>query len=141
MDDQNLFRKKAAEKISSPEQLSDYLKVTSPGVWLVLTSVMLLLLGLFIWASVGTVESTKKARAVVTENTAELTIIVSQGEQPSPGMPVYISGEEYELKDVSEDAYGRWVAHADVALPDGSYDADVVTERIKPVLFLLESSE
>ena len=36
-----LFREKSLEAIESPESLNDYLRVTSPQVWLVLAAVML----------------------------------------------------------------------------------------------------
>ena len=39
-----VFRKMALERISSPEQLTDYLCVTNPGIW-VLLAVAFLLLG------------------------------------------------------------------------------------------------
>lgn len=39
----DLFRKKSIERVSSPEQLNDYVKVSSPGVWAVLAAVLILL--------------------------------------------------------------------------------------------------
>lgn len=45
-----LFREKNLERLESPEQLNDYLRVTSPGVWMILSAVILLLIGVFIWA-------------------------------------------------------------------------------------------
>ena len=50
--DNQVFRKKSLEQISSPEQLNDYLRVTNPAVWLLLTAVILLLVGVLIWSSV-----------------------------------------------------------------------------------------
>ena len=47
-----LFRKKTMERISSPEQLTDYLRVTNPGIWAVLTAVILILVGIIAWATV-----------------------------------------------------------------------------------------
>ena len=41
-----LFREKSLERVSSPEQLNDYIKVTTPSVWLVLIAVILLLVGI-----------------------------------------------------------------------------------------------
>ena len=41
MNDQ-LFRKKSMEKITSPENLNDYIRVASPGVWMTLCAVILL---------------------------------------------------------------------------------------------------
>lgn len=42
---QQLFRKSSIERVSSPEQLNDYIKVTNSGVWLVLAAVIMLLVG------------------------------------------------------------------------------------------------
>ena len=41
-----LFRKKSMDRVSSPEQLNDYIRVTSPGLWLVLAAVVILLAGM-----------------------------------------------------------------------------------------------
>ena len=42
-----LFRKKSMARISSPEDLTSYLRVTSPGMWIILAAVIALLVGLF----------------------------------------------------------------------------------------------
>lgn len=44
---QTVFRKKTLERISSPDQLTDYLCVTNPGIWVILVAVILLLAGVF----------------------------------------------------------------------------------------------
>ena len=43
--EESLFRKNSVEHISSPEQLNDYLRVTSPAIWVVLIAVIILLAG------------------------------------------------------------------------------------------------
>ncbi|MBR5336988.1 MAG: hypothetical protein IK152_03295 [Lachnospiraceae bacterium] len=52
----NLFREKSMERVSSPEKLNDYIKVTTPSVWLVLTIAVLLLVGALVWGVFGTVD-------------------------------------------------------------------------------------
>ena len=54
---QKVYRQETLERISSPEQLNDYLKVTNVGIWVVLITVMLLLAGIFVWSKVGTLET------------------------------------------------------------------------------------
>ncbi len=54
----SVFRKKSMDRVSSPEQLNDYIKVTTPSVWLVLIAVILLLAGMLAWSIFGTVEAT-----------------------------------------------------------------------------------
>ena len=51
-----VFRKKALERMSSPEQLTDYLCVTNPGIWVLLAAVILLLGALFAWSAIGTLD-------------------------------------------------------------------------------------
>ncbi len=54
-----LFRKKSMDRISSPEQLNDYIKVTTPSVWLVLVATIIILVGVLVWSMLGTVEQEK----------------------------------------------------------------------------------
>ena len=47
MEDSKIFREKSLEQLNAPEQLTEYLKVTGPGVWITLIGVIVLLCGLF----------------------------------------------------------------------------------------------
>jgi hypothetical protein len=53
-----VFREKSMDRVSSPEQLNDYIRVTTPSVWLVLAALLLLLVGILAWCVLGTVETT-----------------------------------------------------------------------------------
>ena len=57
--DNGVFRKKSIERISSPEQLNDYIRVSNPGIWLLLATIVILLAGACVWAAFGTIESGK----------------------------------------------------------------------------------
>lgn len=50
-----IFREKSMERVSSPEQLDDYIRVTTPSVWLVLLALVILLVGILAWSVFGTV--------------------------------------------------------------------------------------
>ena len=52
----SIFRQKSIDRVSSPEQLNDYIRVTTPTVWLVLLALVILLLGMLAWSIFGTVE-------------------------------------------------------------------------------------
>ena len=57
MEQQNsIFRQKNLDRVSSPEQLNDYIRVTTPSVWIVLIAVVLLLIGAVIWGVFGRME-------------------------------------------------------------------------------------
>ncbi len=51
-----IFRQKSLDRVSDPDKLNDYIRVTTPGVWLVLTAILILLLGMLAWSILGTVE-------------------------------------------------------------------------------------
>jgi len=55
-----IFRKSITDKLTSPEQLTDYIKVTSPSVWVTLTALFILLICFFVWCVYGRVEITTK---------------------------------------------------------------------------------
>ena len=67
---QTIFRKKAMNRISSPEDLTGYLRVTSPGLWIILAAVIALLVGVFAWSAVDTLETTVDAATIVGNHTA-----------------------------------------------------------------------
>ena len=52
----SIFRQKSIDRVSSPEQLNDYIRVTTPTVWLVLLALVILLLGMLTWSVFGTVQ-------------------------------------------------------------------------------------
>ena len=131
----SIFRDTAVEKVSSPERLSDYLRVTNPGVWAVLAAIILLLAGLLAWACVGTLETTADAKIVV-ENRVAYAALTADSALES-GMTLRVAGQEYPIATVTEDAFGRPIAIADTALPDGSYEGVVVVGAVRPISFLL----
>lgn len=52
----SVFREKSMQRVSSPEQLNDYIRVTTPSVWLVLAAIILLLVGMLAWSVFSMVE-------------------------------------------------------------------------------------
>lgn len=134
------FRKKAMDKISSPEQLTDYLKVTSPSIWLVLSVVVLMFAAFLVWASVGTLTTTVDASAMVTDGEANIVLIGNQNYpgKIKEGSMVEMAGQSYVISAVDGDEYGRIVAHTKTQLLDGTYDARIIVEQIHPIQFLVE---
>lgn len=53
-----IFREKNVKRVSSPEQLNDYMRVTSPSIWFIIISVIILLAGIITWGITGTVTIT-----------------------------------------------------------------------------------
>lgn len=62
----SIFREKSIQQLSSPEELDSYIKITTPSVWLILISLILLLVGGMIWGIFGriTVETSAGPQTV-----------------------------------------------------------------------------
>jgi hypothetical protein len=131
-----VFRQKSLERISSPERLTDYLKVTNPGIWVMLAAVIVLLGGLFVWSMVGNLETLTDASALVENGQAQINVTDSSKGEISSGMTVRIGNDEYRISSVEKDEFGRIVAFAPVNEADGKYDVKIVTESIHPIEFL-----
>lgn len=56
MEEKTIFRKKSIERVTSPEQLDDYIRVTTPSVWLILTAAMILIIGALFWGVFGKIQ-------------------------------------------------------------------------------------
>lgn len=56
MEKKSIFRKKSLERVTSPEQLNDYIKVTTPSVWMILFATLILIVGTLFWAVFGKIQ-------------------------------------------------------------------------------------
>ena len=70
-----IFREKSMDRVSSPEALNDYIRVTTPSVWIVLIAILVLLAGMLAWAIFGRVAVTDANG--VTEWIAPITYITN----------------------------------------------------------------
>lgn len=71
----SLFREKSLTQVSSPEQLNDYIRVSTPAVWLVLTAIVLLLIGVALWGCLGRLEV--QTESGETEEVAPIAFVIN----------------------------------------------------------------
>ena len=128
MDNQNqIFRQKSLDQISSPEQLHDYLHVTNPTVWLALAAVILLLVGCLIWVSAASNDVFASATATVNDGSMVIQIDdPNMAKTVKSGMKVLVSDTSVKVDSVGHNEDGTTFAVADTMLADGSYPARVV---------------
>ena len=135
---ETIFREKSLDRISSPEQLDDYLKVSTPSLWIVLAAVISLLVGVVVWANVDYLETTINAAGTVKDGAVEIVLTGKDAETIKEGMSVRISNLEADVEFVQYDDLGRAIAICYAKIPDGNYKVEIVTERIHPISFLFK---
>ena len=155
--DNGLFRKKSIERISSPEQLHDYMRVTSPRLWMLLAAVVLLLAGFIVYASRTTMENTMPIRVTVenyhltaeqsgTGEEKDATLIyteipIDQMDTVKTGMQVRFgngTGHVEWLSVFSEEDKVQVMIQMDninYPLTDGEFDAELVLESTTPISY------
>lgn len=153
-----IFREKSLNKIASPEQMNDYIRVSSPSVWMVLTAVIVLLAGVCVWGMFGHLDTAVQTGGVCADG--RLTVFVGEEDHDKikENAVISVDGVEYAVAEITNapirvddqiDPYvvhlagfteGDWVyrLYADVlGLADGVYAASVITERVRPLDFVL----
>ena len=157
--DRSIFRKESLDRISSPEQLNDYIHVTNPGVWLIMSAVIILLTGVCVWSIFGRLDTTVSVGAVTEQNQTICYVKESDIQSVELGMPVRIDEQEYRIYDISpqpvrvDDTFAQYLLHvgalaegewAYAVTLDGVYGengtiqaAEIVIESIAPMRFIL----
>lgn len=155
--DENIFRKKSIERVSSPEQLNEYIRVSNPGVWMILGAIIILLVGVIAWGVLGHIDTTVDAVAVSDNGKVILYIKEENMADVCVGQTVQIGDIEASVLainaqpfpvDADFDGYvchvggfqsGEWVYEVIVSaeVGQGVYAAKVIVERISPISFVL----
>ena len=154
-----LFREKNLKSMESPESLNDYLKVTSPGVWLILAAVICLLVGAILWGIFGHIRTTSQIAVSVSDGKTicyvpfdHVDSIVDHGVISLDGQDYPLDQEaECELIMIESDVSVRVLragnlnvgdfvvlVPADTDLQDGVYTGVAVTEDLRPINLLLQ---
>ena len=153
-----LFRQKSMERISSPEELHDYMRVTSPRLWMILSAIAVLLIGFIVYASTATMENTLPIKVDVEifdtmpeyqEDGGEAQITYVSSRLPiswidtvKPGMTVRLGKEEGKIEWIAtmegEDEISLIfdMQNNYIPLQNGTYDAELVLEATTPISFL-----
>lgn len=162
----SVFRKKSMDRVSSPEQLNDYIKVSNPAVWMVISAVVILLIGICVWGIFGKLDTVIKGGGYCQDGTvhcylqekdlARLTqdtkITIEGKEYPIASvakMPIEIDEEDYESNETEPHLYAMhksgleeddWACDVLVNAPleDGVYDTSITVESVSPMSFILK---
>ena len=92
-----VFRKVALDRLSSPEQLDQLVKITTPSGWLALAALIILLVMLLVWAVFGTVPSQVSGPAILIQTgddvrlEAVMYVPLADGNKLAPGMNVQVT--------------------------------------------------
>ena len=126
MEKSSIFRKASMDRIQSPEQLNDYLRVTNPTVWVLLAAVIVLLAGMLIWGSFTYIGSFVDGSAQVEKGVMVITFADDTlAKNVEAGMTVTAGGTKATVASVGYGTDGRRFAVAETTLADGMYQVQI----------------
>ena len=154
--DNGIFRKKSMDKISSPEQLNEYIHVTNPGVWIILCAIIILLAGFCVWGIFGKMDTKITVSALSKDGKVYCLVKENEINSVKTDMPVIVDGKEYKISEISSKPVavgdeiedyakhlgnlqnGEWVYVASVEgnLQEGIYSAEIVVDSVSPIKFV-----
>ena len=153
----NIFRQKSLERIASPEQLNEYIRVSTPSVWLVLCAVILLLVGVCVWGVFGQLDTVLPLAAQAEGGVVTAYVRETEAASLKEGMAVSLDGEKGMIVAIApqpvmvDETFADYVRHLgglqlgewvypvalDVPTADGIYTVQVVLESVAPMSFVL----
>lgn len=148
--DNKVFREKNLERISSAEDLHQYMRVTSPRLWMFLSVILVLIIGFIVFACLVTIENNVDTKAVVERYdekgapsmTIDIEIPAEVGEVVHIGTEVRVENQKGTITSIYENdtlGKGAMVELEDPAFlfEEGTYKAKIVLETISPIRFLI----
>lgn len=160
-DNSKIFRKKSLDRLSSPEQLDDYIRVITPKTWVFMAAVIIFLFGVICFGVLGRIERTIQGVAVVANGEIKMYVSSERISEINESMKIVINNQSFDIKsiddkpmrafdiidtysiDMAKFDYNTWVyeisadAENDVDLIDTSYQAYIVVEKINPYKYVL----
>ncbi len=156
MENNSIFRKSAVDKVSSPEQLNEYIHVTSPSIWMALVGIIFVLIGAIVWATFGNIYTTVYGAGIVKDRNLVIYVKVEDRPSVNVGMDITVNGRKTTVREISSEPVkvsgelsdyvleeaglkeGDWAyeVKADTDLDDGVYQAAIVVETIHPIKFV-----
>ncbi len=114
----NIFRQKSLDRISSPEQLNDYIRVSTPSVWMLLGAIVLLLVGVCVWGVFGHMDTKLPAVAVAQDQLVVAYVREADAAGLQEGMAVSVGGKTGTVAAVAgqpvlvDDTFTDYMRHA-----------------------------
>lgn len=130
----SLFREKSIQKVQSPDNLNEYIRVSNPGIWILLVSIVFLLLGLCIWGCFGQLRTVISVEARCENGAVSCVLPEDNAAGVQPEMTVTLGKQTGKVTQVSDNVC---IIEMEEPLADGAYTAEILVETIHPISFLL----
>lgn len=74
----SVFRQSSIDRVQSPEQLNDYIKVSNPSAWIIMIAAIILLVSVLVWSVFGTLQMKKNVTRADENGNAVVTTVTEE---------------------------------------------------------------
>jgi len=158
--EEKIYREKTLNRIKSPDQLNEYIKIANPRIWLTLIAILMLVVGGIFWCIFAKLETKVDTVAVVENGRARCYINEEWHQYLNDSMYIEINGiryvlgdhgteiEKLEVDNPNDEMYlhmmnvseSGWYYTYDIetdALADGLYSGTVIVDSVNPISFVV----
>ncbi len=132
---EEIFRKKSLDKVKSPENLDDYIQVANPGVWLIMVSIIVLLIGACIWGMFGHIDSIIETVVKVDDQNIICSISEEDISSVMVGMTVKVGDTELKISSIDRRDMSteyNCILKSEQSMEKGFYSGKIIIKSIKP---------
>ena len=161
--DKKIFREKSLERLNSPDEFDKYVRVSTPGIWILVAGILFVLAGVFVWGIWGDIKNYVDVALMETEDGKCYCLINGEDmDGIKEGMTIECEGQEFTVSNLSnydnfdtiDQGWARvyqmlgigddqWIYRADASGAPYSeekgekiYKAKILVEELKPFGFI-----
>lgn len=143
MGQNSIFQKESLDYAESPEQLDAYIKSSGPGIWIVITALIVFMLTAVIWGITGTLPETLEVRGCTGSDgkifcyipsgadnlpleNCEASSVLPDGTRVS-GYVCSVSSHPFSKAELKENIHSDWISE-NLLTEDYSYEVVIKTD-------------
>lgn len=132
-----LFRENVLKKLSTPEDLTTYIKVSTPSSWLIAIGGFIFVVGVCVWLFFGVINTRIQTTVVAKNGIIQSIVDKDEMQRVQKKMKVKINNDYLEVASVGsyDSDINGYRLYIDGDLPDGVYPAEIILEAVRPIEF------
>ncbi|MBQ6773350.1 MAG: hypothetical protein IJP48_04720 [Synergistaceae bacterium] len=105
-----------SDKLKSPEQLNNYIRVTNPGAWIILSAILIFLAGFFFWLFNGHLEVSFTSPVLAFDNDEAYALLtVDNASKLKKGMIVRIPDDNIDISGTVESVDSKALTYQEIS--------------------------